>query len=333
MPYPVVDLHCDLLTYLASVENAHPGNTQDIGCAIPYLREGLVKLQMLAVYSGGGRNGAELTETQCRWFQRLAAEHRESFHKVGNPGEAREAVKSAGTGIIVSIENASSLCGEDEPLERSLERLELVRRLAGPPLYVSLTHHGANRFGGGNTTSSGLTDDGRYLLDHLAGTQVAVDLSHASDALAYDILNHIERRDLDLPVLASHSNFRAVFDHPRNLPDDLARAVIDRNGLIGMNFLRALLHPDDPSYLTRHILHGMEMGAERALALGADYFYDKGHPDTSRAPFFFPEHADAGKCQSILRSLEPVMDPEQVSALASENALGFMKRVWQDKSR
>lgn len=41
---PIVDLHCDLLTYLVDNEDSHPGKMEDIGCASPHLQEGHVKL-------------------------------------------------------------------------------------------------------------------------------------------------------------------------------------------------------------------------------------------------------------------------------------------------
>ena len=62
-------------------------------------------------------------------------------------------------------------------------------------------------------------------------------LSHTSDALAHDIFNHIDKHKLAVPVIASHSNFRSVSDHVRNLPDEIANEIVNRNGLIGMNFL------------------------------------------------------------------------------------------------
>ena len=49
--YPIFDMHCDLLVYLASVKDAHPAKKEDIGCALPYLQGGNVKLQVLAIYT------------------------------------------------------------------------------------------------------------------------------------------------------------------------------------------------------------------------------------------------------------------------------------------
>ena len=50
MKNPVIDLHCDLLTYLTR-PNTTIYKTEDVGCAIPYLKEGNVKLQIMAIFA------------------------------------------------------------------------------------------------------------------------------------------------------------------------------------------------------------------------------------------------------------------------------------------
>lgn len=327
-PYPIIDLHCDLPIYLAKVVGAHPNTVDDIGCALPHLQNGNVKLQVMAIYSGGGDDATTYTQPQCDWLTQLATEYSDSFVPVRNLAQARNVLDSSKIGIIAAVENGSAICDEDEPLASGLERLESVRSQVGPLLYISLTHHGENRFGGGNMTEAGLKPDGKTLLDYLNGKHIAIDLSHTSDALAYGIIDHIDKQGLDLPIIASHSNFRAAFDFPRNLPDELARIVIERQGIIGVNFVRGFLDPEDPSALTRHILHGLGLGGREALCFGADYFYFKDYPHPEQGPFFFEEHDNAGKYPQILRGLEAELGEEQLQAMTSGNALRFLERLW-----
>ena len=76
MPYPIIDLHCDMLSYLSRIENADPNNSEEIGCSIPYLKEGNVKIQTLAIYSGGEpTNYNELTPSQLDWFGKLGSDY------------------------------------------------------------------------------------------------------------------------------------------------------------------------------------------------------------------------------------------------------------------
>jgi microsomal dipeptidase-like Zn-dependent dipeptidase len=325
MPHPIIDLHCDLLSYLARFEGAEPNNTEEIGAAIPHLKAGNVKLQVMALYSGGD---ADYTEAMASWFGKLQTEYGDTFRAVKTVEDIDEVLAGDKVGMVAAIENASGLCNEDEPLDKAFERFERLDKEIGPFFYLSLTHHGENRFGGGNNEPAGLKDDGEALLDFLSGRKVAIDLSHTSDPLAYGIIEHIDQHGLDLPIIASHSNFRSVYDHPRNLPDDLARTVIRRGGLIGMNFLRAFLHPEFPEFLHKHIIHGISLGAEASLCFGADYFCTKALTDPSRVPFFFEEHENAAKYPQILRWLDSDLVPEYLQALASGNAARFLKRLW-----
>lgn len=131
-------------------------------------------------------------------------------------------------GIIPAIENASAICNEKEDLSIALERLTALQRRIGKLLYVSLTWNHENRFGGGNHTEKGLKNDGKLLVDYLCHKGIALDFSHASDYLAYDLLNYIEKKGLRLPLLASHSNMRSIADFPRNLPDEIAKEIIKK---------------------------------------------------------------------------------------------------------
>ncbi|UCE24899.1 MAG: membrane dipeptidase [Candidatus Zixiibacteriota bacterium] len=326
-PYPVIDLHCDLPHYLATVQDADPGNIEDIGCAIPYLRQGNVKLQVMAISSVEPVPSPALTELQVKWYERLLTNYAEDFVQVTGPAESEKILGSDRIGIVSAIENAAALVANDEPVRMAFDRLEDVINRTGLPLYVSLTHHGETRFGGGNKTTVGLKGDGRALLDYLGGRKIAVDLSHTSDNLAHDIINYIDTQSLNMPVIASHSNFRDVHDHPRNLSNGLAKVIVQRQGLIGMNFLRAFMHPSDPSALAEHIAYGLNLNGGSAICFGADYFYTQAHPDPSRVPFFLEEFEHAGKYQEVLQSLVSQFDGQFLEGLSFGNVLRYLSRT------
>lgn len=326
--YPIVDLNACLLAYLAEVDGAHAANREDIGCAIPWLLEGNVKLQVLPVCVGVERGSARAAWRQVECFRHLL----ESEGQIRLVDDPAESVRAEGVGVALAIENASALCDEEEELDSGLERFAQILETTRRVVYLTLTRKGENRFGGGCDTRLGLKDDGRSLLEHLSGRPVSLDLSHASERLARDLLEHIQRRGLDIPIVASHSNFKAVWDHPSNLPDDIASEVIRRGGLIGMNLIRSFVHPDDPAALARHVEHGLALGGQAALCFGADFFCSRVHPDRSRVPFHFEEHENAGRYPAILRSLESVLDPEQCEALAFGNAVRFLQRLWGEST-
>ncbi len=325
--FPIIDLHCDMLYYLVTENNAAPENKDDIGCAIPHLESGKVKLQVMALACIEDLPDPDLTVAQAHWFGRFFDEYGDIFETAADPENVRRLLQTDKIGILAAIENAAGLCRRNEPLNCAFHRLEEVINTTGKLLYISLTHHGETRFGGGNQTDIGLKDDGRALLDYIDGKKMAVDLSHASDALAHDIINHIETGGLRLPIIASHSNYRAVYDHPRNLPDELAQEIINRQGLIGINFLRAFLHPDNPEVLMDHIIHGLELGGEKAVCFGADFFCTKSHPDKTRIPFYFEPHESAGKYQQILQRLPREFGQDIMCDIAYGNVMRFILRV------
>ena len=326
---PIFDLHCDLLSYLAN----HPETTAEnpsIGCALPHLKSGKVKVQTMAIYTPTSEGSTSYGQRQVEIYRQLLA------NGVFNAAHSLEQIKvilndPSRVGMVSAIENGSGFCEEDEPLEKGLERLDKMIKQLGKVLYISFTHHHENRFGGGNYTDIGLKKDGKALLEHLAENhpEVAVDLSHTSDELAYDILRYVSLKRLNIPIIASHSNFRTIWDNPRNLPDEYVQEIVAREGLIGMNFLRAYVHNDQPSKLLHHILYGINQKAHKHLAYGADFFFTADHPDTSRLPFFFPEHENASKYPEINRALKDYISRQDIDALSYGNVLSFLERVWK----
>ncbi len=129
--------------------------------------------------------------------------------------------------------------------------------------------------------------------------------------------------------MASHSNYRAIYKNNRNLPDELAKEVINRNGLIGLNFIKDYIDTEHPERLYEHIRHGLDLGGENNIAYGADYFYWKDHPDTSRHPFFFREHSNASVYPSVNKEIEQQFSSELAEKISHKNALSFIASIYR----
>lgn len=326
MKYPIIDMHCDLLSYLEYVKGAHPF-FEKIGCNLNALKEGHVKFQVMAIYTGTEAGSSAIGLKESEIFKELLTQHSDKITLVKDRSSLDTAIKSEKIGAVVAIENASGICEEDELIENAFKKLDKIISNVERVLYISFTHHGENRFGGGNYTKAGLKDDGRKLLDHMHGKNIALDLSHTSDALAYGQLEHIEKYKLDIPLIASHSNFRSIFDHPRNLPDDLAKEIIKRKGVIGLNFLRAFLNPDDPTVFYDHVLHGIKIGGEDAMCFGADYFYAS-EPDPKRLPYYHKDKEDASCYPTLLKNLGGKVPEGFLDKMSHKNVLNFISRIW-----
>lgn len=325
----IFDLHCDLLSYLATVKGADVYKQDEIGAAVPHLKAGKVKLQVMAAYTDTAPGSSQLGMKQVELYNQLPSLTGNYFQPVpGNFLSHKELKDAPGCFTLLALENAAGFCEEDDPLDVGLNKLEKILDLAGPLAYIILTHHYENRFGGGNYAEAGLKPDGEVLLDFLHTKKIPIDIAHTSDALAYGILNYIDKRGLDVPVITSHSNFRKVHEHPRNLPDELAIEIVGRRGLIGINFLRNYINDQDPRLLYKHIEHAQDIGASDSLALGADFFYALHHPDPSRYPIYFPGQNNASCYQKILRDLEDIGFSEAFcDKIAHKNAMGYYSNL------
>jgi len=323
---PIIDLHCDLPVYLLMNEKATP-YSKEIGVGIPFLKSGNVALQVMAIFTAVEGPSAKKALAQSEHYKNLLSNYSDEFIQV-EPNF--NVVGSHKVRIVAALESASGLCNEDEPLDNAFKNLETILSNVERLFYISLTHHTENRFGGGNYSKAGLKPDGEALLEYINGRQIAIDLSHTSDALAFDILNYTSKKSLDIPVIASHSNYRAIWDHPRNLLPEVAKEIIHRKGLIGSNFLRAFMNNDKPEALIDHINYGVSLpGGEDVVCFGADFFFTGDFPDPERDPYYFPQHEDASKYPEILRSLKDTLTTDQIEKLAYKNVTNFIASNWK----
>jgi membrane dipeptidase len=160
----------------------------------------------------------------------------------------------------------------------------------------------------------GLSDAGRALVRRAHALGVVVDVSHASDRAVSEVL--AVARETRGVVVATHSNARALCDHPRNLTDEQLRGIAATGGVVGLNFHSPFVVRARPATLAdvvRQALHLLRVTGEDHVAIGADFEGGirpaRGLSDASR----FPELSRA-----LLRAGVPTRVLEKVF---SENAL------------
>lgn len=328
MQNPIVDLHCDMLSYLAKVPAASPFSKDDIACAIPFLKSGEVHMQVMAIYTDVKEESMSLALKQATIFSQLLKKKTFDLELV-TKGFLQNWENQSKIGIIASIENAAGLGNESASMTDVFKQFDEILDATQGLAYISLTHHTENRFGGGNYTEGiGLKEDGKKILDYMHGKKIPIDLSHTSDLLAEGIFNHIDQAGLDVPIIASHSNFRSIWNHKRNLTDEFAKEISKRGGIIGVNFLRAFLDNDHPERILEHLLYGFELCGDDTICFGADFFYTKDFGDPSRIPFYFPLVENSSKYPSLLEALSSDLNERQLSKLGFGNALNFYKKLW-----
>ena len=190
-----------------------------------------------------------------------------------------------------SVGKTASLMGAEggHAIENSLAALRTLRRLG--VRYMTLTHSSSHSWADSSSDISyhgGLSGFGREVVEEMNRLGMIVDVSHVSDETFWDVIGATRA-----PVIASHSNCRAIADHPRNLSDEMLRAVAANDGVVMVNFfscyvdpektaewmvfsgLHWLLHLGDPetplSLLVDHIDHVVQVAGIDHVGLGSDF--------------------------------------------------------------
>ena len=308
---PIADFHCDLLSYLAE-DATRTAYDPESRASIPLLIEGGVVLQTLAIFTKTKKGSEAAGEKQFQIFVDLPKKYPEVF--------------GSKIKLVLSIENASSFSEEGEHLQEGLKRVNYWLKKAGKIAYISLTWNGENRFGGGSGSKVGLKPDGEKLLEWMSGKEIAIDFSHTSDKLAHDIFNYIDKRHLKILPVASHSNFRWVSDHERNLPDAIAKEIASRGGLIGLNFVRRFLGSQGAADFLEQLEFAQNLRVMDHLCLGADFFDDRDFPSEydDLRPLFNPGFDTAACYPKLLDFVKEQLYPTEIEGLAHKNLTDFL---------
>lgn len=138
--------------------------------------------------------------------------------------------------------------------------------------------------GGCQDEDTGLTDFGRAVMDEMERVGMVVCCSHVGARSAKEILERARN-----PVIFSHSNPRAIWDHARNIDDELIRACAKTGGVVGINGIGPFLGDNDirVDTMVRHIDYVANLVGTEHVGIGLDYAFNdtevqefvKAHPE------------------------------------------------------
>lgn len=135
---------------------------------------------------------------------------------------------------------------------------------------LTLTWNGENEIASGALSRGGLTSFGEKAVAELEKAAIVIDVSHLNEESFWDVYKKAKR-----PLIATHSNAHSVCPHPRNLKDDQIRAILETDGLIGLNFFGEFLYDQKEKntyrMIARHIDYFLKLGCESHLAIGSDF--------------------------------------------------------------
>lgn len=245
-----VDTHCDTASRL-------PGGRWDIGVRhkpgqrasgkidLPRMAEGGLDAEFFAVFVGQGESTEQgytrAKESALKTLEAVHAmcdKHRRLVGLALTPDDAYLLEKEGRRAAFIGMENGY-------PVGKTLSNLEEYHKLG--VRYITLCHSRDNDICDSSTDRQnpedrGLSDFGREVVAACNRLGMMVDISHASDKTFFDVLKVTKA-----PIIASHSSCRAICKSPRNLSDEMIRALAGNGGVIQICFLSNYIRTPKPN--------------------------------------------------------------------------------------
>ena len=185
------------------------------------------------LFGGGGERAMKRADDQIAAIRALAEKHPETWALATSAADVRRAVEDGKIAALMGLEGGYAI---DEKLENVQRYYDLGVRYMSPAWTVSTSWAGSSGDEVGATR--GLNDFGKSVVREMNRLGMMVDVSHVSDQTFWDIVNTSTR-----PVIATHSACRAIADVPRNLTDDMIRALAKTGGVVNVIFYPEHLEP------------------------------------------------------------------------------------------
>jgi len=310
----VVDTHCDTLKCLLPVftrpRDSMWGDRSKMGMGarsslghvdVPRLLEGGVTCQVFAVSGERSRTPSHSLRTALEMVDRFYREckaNSDTIVPATTHGDIIRAKRDGKVAAMLSIEGC-------DVVEGSVDMLSVFHRLG--VRMAGLVHSLRNELADGvadRRTGGGLSELGVQAVEELNRLGMIVDVSHLSDEGFWDVMELSKA-----PVVASHSNARAVCGHPRNLTDDMIRALAEKGGVTGMNFAPAFVHPRRATLeaVVDHIDHIVGLVGPGHVGLGSDFDGIPSTPvgleDATKMPGLTEELVRRGYCEEDVRKI------------------------------
>lgn len=236
-PVPVMDLHSDILLRVIDngVDIGDEGDWPQV--TLQHARQGNLTEQVFAIWvddqelPGFEATARALEMRGC--FEQQANRHADRMALARSMAEAREIVAADKLAVFLWLEGGAPINSDLDMLRAFYDvgvRGMTLTWMNNLPWAGSSTDH--------DNPEMGLTDFGRDVVREMNRLGMLVDLSHVSDQTFYDAI----AVSTD-PVVISHSDCKALFDHPRNVTDDMLRALAENGGVIGINVYPGYISP------------------------------------------------------------------------------------------
>jgi membrane dipeptidase len=233
---------------------------------LPRMIEGGLTCQTFAMYTGRRAFVPEAPLVAMQMVDKFYSEIESNpeIIAVTTHEEIIQAKKQGKVCGLLSMEGA-------EPLMGDLAALRVYYRLGMRMLSFAWNYRTPFADGlGAKRSESKLPELGVQALEEMDKLGIIFDVSHLADSVFWDVADIMKK-----PFIASHSNARALCDHPRNCTDDMIKAIAEHNGVLGMNYAPAFVKKGGEGAtvedLVDHIDHIVNLVGPDYVGLGSDF--------------------------------------------------------------
>ena len=201
-------------------------------------------------------------------YRAWIAAHADGFLLAGTVADVGRAKRDGKLAVAFDLEGSAML-------EDDLAMLSLFRDLGVRQIHLAYNRNNSIA-GGCHDVDVPLSPLGRLTVREINATGLIMDCSHSGFRTSMEIMEISER-----PVVFSHSNVRALKEHPRNITDVQIEACARTGGVIALSGIGIFLGENDirTETLLRHVDYLAERVGTRHIGLGLDYVFDSGHDD------------------------------------------------------
>ncbi len=218
----ILDAHEDIAFHVNYFDRDFVNPESPCMITLPWLKEGNVRLVFNTIFVHPKHKPGktvESAEVQFDTYEKIYREHSGEVFQIRTSRDLDNIELSPRIGFLTLMEGADPV----ESPEKLGEFYERGVRIIG------LSWNDRNIYASGNDTEEGLSKEGRKLISEMNRLSITLDLSHINEKGFGEAV-----RLTELIPIASHSNARAVTDHPRNLRDEQITAIAGRGGVIGL---------------------------------------------------------------------------------------------------
>jgi membrane dipeptidase len=314
MKFPVFDLHCDTGLLLLGKDRNILGRLDKNELHIDLERGATLPgyAQCFAVFTTPTMRRPEDVSVIGMFERILAAitnQVEANEDKIRMAYSVDEVEENRKQGLMSAVLTIEGTAGFDYNIEMLEDLYNIGFRI------TTLGWNEQNPLTGSCKTGGGLTELGREYVRRAQKVGMVVDVSHISDEGFWDIIEITEK-----PVIATHSNSRALCNVPRNLTDEMYLALCKTDGTAGINLCAEFLGENaDLDTVCDHIFHFVDIaGSDKHVSLGSDMDGFTHFPAGFTGVQDYPKIAD--------RLLQRGMSEKSVENIFWNNAVGVIKK-------